>query len=246
MTVVIHQTYFLPWLGYLSKLAFADTFVVLDDVFFRDRHFHKRTRIINMQGVESFIGLPVGHNFEVPCNQIELKESKTKVCKKLLNTLEMSYKHSDFFNSEWSDIKTLIEKTIYTFDGLVQIDIEIIRGLLNIIAIPQPRIEFSSNFGHYTDPTERFIGICNQLNADTIILGGGKSSEVHDIEKLNTNALTLLIQDYFQLHPTYKQFRNKTPTFVKGLSVVDSLFNVGRLETKKFILDTIYKPQPLN
>lgn len=30
-TAVIHRPYFLPWLGYFTKLVYADTFIVQDN-----------------------------------------------------------------------------------------------------------------------------------------------------------------------------------------------------------------------
>jgi hypothetical protein len=57
MAAVIHQAYFLPWLGYFSKLAFADTFIVLDDVFFRKRFHHDRTEIVDTSRIPLVIML---------------------------------------------------------------------------------------------------------------------------------------------------------------------------------------------
>ena len=39
---VLHLPYFLPWLGYFSKLAHCDVFVVLDAVHFTKRHYLDR------------------------------------------------------------------------------------------------------------------------------------------------------------------------------------------------------------
>ena len=60
---VVHQPYFFPWLGYLSKLCFCDIFVVLDNVYFTKRQYLDRTRIIDMHGDVSWLSLPTGQNF---------------------------------------------------------------------------------------------------------------------------------------------------------------------------------------
>lgn len=49
MIATIHRPYFLPWMGYFSKLFYSDIFIVMDDVNFTKRHFIDRTKIINPQ-----------------------------------------------------------------------------------------------------------------------------------------------------------------------------------------------------
>ena len=45
MVVVIHQPHFMPWLGYLHRMAQADLFVLLDHVQFERGNYQNRTRI---------------------------------------------------------------------------------------------------------------------------------------------------------------------------------------------------------
>ncbi len=45
MIVAAHQPSYLPWLGYLDKLAKADLFVVMDDLQYEAQNFHNRNRI---------------------------------------------------------------------------------------------------------------------------------------------------------------------------------------------------------
>lgn len=45
MKVTVHQPQFLPWLGYLDKIARADLFVVLDQVQFKKQEWQNRNRI---------------------------------------------------------------------------------------------------------------------------------------------------------------------------------------------------------
>ena len=44
MIVAIHQPCYLPWLGYLQRMAQADLFVVLDHVQFERANYQNRTR----------------------------------------------------------------------------------------------------------------------------------------------------------------------------------------------------------
>src|SRR5215472_11637463 len=45
MIVAAHQPHFLPWLGYLHKVASADLFVVMDDLQFEAQNYQNRNRV---------------------------------------------------------------------------------------------------------------------------------------------------------------------------------------------------------
>ena len=45
MIVAAHQPAYLPWLGYLDKLAKADMFVVMDDLQYEAQNFQNRNRL---------------------------------------------------------------------------------------------------------------------------------------------------------------------------------------------------------
>src|SRR5437868_312101 len=45
MIVAIHQPHFVPWLGYLHRMAQVDLFVVLDHVQYEKANYQNRTRI---------------------------------------------------------------------------------------------------------------------------------------------------------------------------------------------------------
>ena len=58
MKVAIHQPHFLPWLGYLHRMAQADLFVLLDHVQFERRNYQNRT-MIRMNGEARWLTVPV-------------------------------------------------------------------------------------------------------------------------------------------------------------------------------------------
>ena len=45
MIVAAHQPHYLPWLGYLDKVAEADLFVVMDDLQYEAQNFQNRNRM---------------------------------------------------------------------------------------------------------------------------------------------------------------------------------------------------------
>ena len=58
MIVAIHQPHFLPWLGYLHRMAQVDVFVLLDHVQFERRNYQNRT-MIRMNGEARWLTVPV-------------------------------------------------------------------------------------------------------------------------------------------------------------------------------------------
>src|SRR5690348_6575821 len=58
MLVAIHQPHYLPWLGYLSRMACADLFVLLDHVQFERRNYQNRTRV-RIDGEPRWLTVPV-------------------------------------------------------------------------------------------------------------------------------------------------------------------------------------------
>ena len=58
MRIAIHQPHFLPWLGYLHRMAQVDAFVLLDHVQFERRNYQNRT-MIRMNGAAHWLTVPV-------------------------------------------------------------------------------------------------------------------------------------------------------------------------------------------
>ena len=58
MIVGIHQPHFLPWLGYLHRMAQVDAFVLLDHVQFERRNYQNRT-MIRMNDEARWLTVPV-------------------------------------------------------------------------------------------------------------------------------------------------------------------------------------------
>ena len=58
MIVGAHQPHFLPWLGYLDKLAKSDVFVVMDDLQYEAQNFQNRNRL-KLAGGPAWMTVPL-------------------------------------------------------------------------------------------------------------------------------------------------------------------------------------------
>ena len=244
MAAVIHQAYFLPWLGYFSKLAFADTFIVLDDVQFRKRFYHDRTKIIDMHGNETWIGLPVGEHFGARCKDVLLADNSC--VEWIVATISQSYARAYHCDAEMPWIKEILQSSIVSGRSLVDINLEIIVSILSHLNIPSPQIFRSSTFTTDADPTRRVIDLCKQAGATEIIMGSGSSQAVHDWNHVSAAGIKIVTQDFLSQHPFYSQTRRRKVPFLPGLSVIDAILNVGMAETRSFIFDPKYTPSVLS
>lgn len=248
MLLTIHQAYFIPWLGYFSKLAFSDAFVVLDNVQFRKRHYFDRTRIVNMHGEIRWLSLPVGENFQAPYDSVRVNSPDDSYVHKLLATIEQSYARARAFDQEWTDLHTAIDRPLKKHRRLLDINLGIISNILGLVGVNMPDIHLSSRLvtkDKDRNATWRIIDICEALGADSIVIGGGMSQTVHDLNIVANAGINVYVQDYLDIHPVYEQSRRKRAGFQPGLSILDSILNVGRKQTANFISDGAYNPIPI-
>ncbi|MBD2234913.1 WbqC family protein [Phormidium tenue] len=242
MRVVVHQPYFLPWLGYFSKLAFSDAFIILDDVNFRKRHYYDRTRIVNMHGEIQWLGLPVGENFRVKCCDVIVRDDSFRSA--LVATIAHSYAKALKFEAEIEPITQILLSSICAKSSLVKVNIDIILSLLGHLKIPKPQIFYSSSFAKPEDATARIVALCQQVNASEIVIGGGSSIDIHNWQQVRSSGIRVFVQDYMASHPIYQQTRRRLVPFQPGLSIIDSLLNVGSDQTYELITSSIFTPQP--
>ncbi|MDR1761522.1 MAG: WbqC family protein [Bacteroidales bacterium] len=239
MTTVIHQPYFLPWLGYFAKLVYADKFIVLDNVYFSKRKFIDRVKIINAQGKEMWVGLPVGENFNKPCNKIQFSDKNA--INKIIKSFYASYSKARHFKNNIAQIENILNNCFDNSNLLSEINMNIIKKIMQLLDLKMPEIILSSQFKEINDATERVIMLCKETKCN-VLISGAEGLEKHDLKKLENNGISVSLQDYFGEHPTYFQTRRTQLGFAKGLSVVDCIFNEGVEKTKQFIADVKYKP----
>ena len=71
MIAAIHQPQYMPWLGYMNKIANADVFVFLDTVQFKKNEWQNRNRIKGPKGWQ-WITVPVSYQFPEKICEIKI------------------------------------------------------------------------------------------------------------------------------------------------------------------------------
>ena len=218
----------MPWLGYFSKLHYADNFVLLDDAYFTKGHYIDRARIINMHGEAAWINIPVGQNYNKPIIDVAIYDKK--YIGNIISTISHSYKKSRYYK-ETMGIIFEIEKKLYQEDNLAEINQKII-GIINRELQIRVNIDFSSRYNFLSNNiTDKIISYCDIFSDNELLVGDGNGMETLDVMRLKENGISIFRQSYFKNHPLYFQVLRQHLGFEKGLSIIDAIFNIGIEET---------------
>jgi hypothetical protein len=222
MKVAIHQPHFLPWLGYLHRMAQVDLFVLLDHVQFERRNYQNRT-MIRMNDEARWLTVPVvqrSRDERILDKEVDnrLDGSKWWSPSHFL-TLRHAYRESGFFAGYGAAFKALFETRWQRLVELNQAALEVLREAFGI-RTPLAR---SSELAVQGARAELILNICRAVGADTLLAGMGGSRGYLDAAQFAQAGVRIEYHDF--RHPEYPQCGSAP--FVPGLSAVDLLFNCG-------------------
>lgn len=227
MTISVHQPHFLPWLGYFNKILNSDVFVWLHTVQYRKNYFQSRTKIKNPQNdTEFWLTIPVHAPLGTSIDQVTIADRRWNV--KIIKTIEQFYRKAPYFDELWGPLKAELEKPAEFLDDVNYRTICLLLKMLKY----QGRI-FRMEELNITceDPNERLRTICYKLGAKDYIAGKGGKNYMCENDWV---AAGIKIH-WQQFNPESVHYPQIGKTFLGGLSIIDSLFNVGVSETKEMI-----------
>jgi hypothetical protein len=223
MIVAAHQPSYLPWLGYLDKMAKADLFVVMDDLQYEAQNFQNRQRVKLHSGA-AWLTVPLlrGSQADRICDKRidNTGNPKQHWQRRTWLTIEMNYRRAPYF-AKYADAL----REIYTrpWTSLVELDmalLELARGWLGI-SVPIVR---SSSLGLSGQSTDRIIDLCKKVGARAYLSGSGGSTGYLDDERMGRSGIGVIWQHFD--HPRHAQ-RFPERGFVSHLAFLDLLFNCG-------------------
>ncbi|HEU0036261.1 MAG TPA: WbqC family protein [Kofleriaceae bacterium] len=224
MIVAAHQPSYLPWLGYLDKLAKADVFVVMDDLQYEAQNFQNRNRIKVNHGP---------HWLTVPL--LRGSQSDRVLDKRIDNTgfggrhhwqsrtwrtLVTHYGRAPYFTRYAPELEDVYRRR---WDALVELDLHLLDLARTWLGITRPIVRASS-LGLRGAKTARIIDLCTRLHASVYLSGRGGSIGYLDVEALSRAGISTVWQQF--QHPVYPQ-RYPGVGFVSHLAFLDLLFNCG-------------------
>jgi hypothetical protein len=214
--VAIHQPNFFPWLGYFTKLARADVFVILDDAQQSKKGgWANRVRLF-VGGAPRWWTVPM-HRSEGLTLVNEQRFADSRWRKKAIGTLQANYSWTPYFSEVFPRVGELLageEQGVATFNEHV---ISAIKDWLGL----DTRLRRSSTLGVATVGTQRLVDLVQAVGGDAYLSGDGSSSYLEE-ERFQESRLGLRYMEY--RHPTYSRGKEE---FVAGLSILDALFCCG-------------------
>jgi hypothetical protein len=207
MIVAIHQPHYLPWLGYLHRMAQADVFVVLDHVQFERRNYQNRC-LIRMEGAPRWLTVPVIQRSQKELIVDKLVDNRPEGASgwgaNHFATLRHAYRQAPYFKDYCAGLQKVLQSPWQRLVDLDLANLEFLRGVEGA-------------------KSELILGLCRAVGADTLLAGFGGSRAYLDAEAFARHGIRIVRHEFE--HPVYGQCG--AAPFTSGLASVDLLFNAG-------------------
>jgi len=218
MIAAIHQPQFLPYLGFFHKVRRSDVLVILDDVHFQKSGFQNRNLIKTPTGGQ-WLTVPVQQHFgQRICDVLVGQTSHWR--KKHWSSIQANYGRAPFFEQFAPSLRDLFLER--SDPQLLAVDLDLLRWAMAALGVDIP-IRRSSELEVADGQTERLVGICRAVGADTYISGPGGRAYM-DLSLFEKAGIAVQFQDY-----AAREYSQLFPQlgFLPNLAVVDALLNVG-------------------
>ncbi|HWE27490.1 MAG TPA: WbqC family protein [Polyangia bacterium] len=223
MIVAAHQPHYLPWLGYLAKVAAADVFVVMDDLQYEEQNFQNRNRVKCNHG-PIWLTVPLAHgaqseriNEKYIANSGSLRQHWQR---RHFETLRIHYQGAPHWRDYEPELRDLYSRH---WDRLIELDLHILQLHLRWFDIRKP-IVLASSLQLAGQKTDRILALCRAVGATTYLSGGGGSRGYLDIAQLGRAGVGVEWQTF--AHPRHPQ-RYPGLGFTSHLAALDLLLNCG-------------------
>ena len=223
-SVAIHQPEYFPWINLFLKMFECNKFIFLDSVQYSRRSFQNRNMLAK-DGNVFYITVPIKYaHRDTLIRDIKIDNSKRWIDDHLKN-FHHCYKKTKFFKS----VLDVIENEYYKYYQYLN---ELNQGLIKtLVKKMEMKCDFfsSTELGAVGKKSELILNLCEKTNAQKYITGSGSKSyldeEKFEKKKIKINYLEPKHLVYFQ--------ENSKKKFIKNLSILDYLFNLGFEEFKK-------------
>lgn len=217
MRVSIHQPQYLPWLGFIERMAQSDIFILLDNVAYSKSYFYNRNRIKTSSGW-IWLSVPVltKGSFGQLIKDTQI-DNKQRWQEKHWKSIQQAYGKAPYFGEHRSFFERLYT-TEWTY--LAELNEAIIRYLGQQFWI-RTQIIRASELQAGGVKTELLLNICKELGA-TVYLSGIDGAKYLEEAAFTREGIHVAYQHF--RHPVYPQLWGQ---FLPQMSSIDLLFNSG-------------------
>jgi hypothetical protein len=217
-SLVIVQSFYLPWKGYFDRFNLADEVILYDDMQYVKRFWINRNQIKTPRG-PIWLTVPV-----------QVKGRRTQAIKDTTisdpnwkvnhwQTIKRHYSNAPFYSQYaelFQDLFLGCEETLVS-----RINYRFLIAICDILGI-KTHFSWSSDHQLSGNKTERLVDLCQKKNAKIYL--SGPTAQAYIEEKLFRKAgIEVKYMDYSG-YPEYPQL---FPPFVHEVSILDLIFNTG-------------------
>ena len=235
MKVAIHQPLYLPWLGYLDKMAKVDKFIILDDVAFTRPSPITRNRFLTENGKDKYLTVGIHNknhmNLKISDIRINLNDSLNSL-ERHKNFLLSNYRKSPYFNEVWPYIEPILSNKEELLMELLNNTIKFFCDIFEIETqfIYQSELDYDESLKN----NDLLIALLNAIGSKTYLSGIGAKNYM-DEALFEESGISIYYQAYEPI--IYPQFN--TTEFISNLSSLDLLFNCGFRESRETFWENV-------
>jgi len=223
MILAAHQPAYLPWLGYLDKMAKADVFVVMDDLQYEKENFQNRNRV-KLNNGSGWLTVPVERGSQldtIDAKRIQNGGSpKEHWQRRTWQTLKTHYGKAPYFARYADELENVYTRP---WDRLVDLDLHMLDLARRWFDIGVPVLQ-SSSLSLHGQKTQLIIDMCKKVGATVYLSGRGGSTGYLDVDAMRRAGIAVMWQQF--THPIYPQ-RYPQLGFIPNLAFLDLLLNCG-------------------
>lgn len=215
MILTVHQPAYLPWLGYLARIAVSDIFIFLDTVQFEKNSYINRNQIKTPTGPQ-WLTVPVyvrGH-LGKPMTEIEI-DNHQDWRKKHLRSIEYNYRRAPRFGENFPKLFTLFKNQHI---GLADLCFDQLHFWLRELKIETPILR-ASQLPVTGQKSDLILALCQHVEA-SIYLSGPMGKDYLQEDDFIASDIRLVYHDY--VHPIYPQLHGR---FLPAMSIIDYWMN---------------------
>lgn len=218
MILAAHQPNYLPWAGYIYKVAQADVFVLADDVQYTKNGYINRNRVRTHDGCQ-WMTVPVRSHGRAGQVIAETEVANDQPwARKHMQTIEWNYRNAPFYDMHASFLQGVFQSPP---EKLLDLNLQLLRYVLAQLDIDTP-VRLSSELTLRPERSQRLADMAISCGCDTYLAGSGGSRQYLDEEVLTSAGVEVQYVDFE--HPQYPQCY---AGFEKGMNAFDLLFNCG-------------------
>lgn len=219
LVLSIHQPAYLPWIGYLDRIARSDLFVFLDTVQFQKNSFQNRNRVRTAQG-DTWLTVPVKNRNHIQGSLLDIEiNAAVRWQVKHLRTLEQAYTKAPYFGRVMEWLRPFYDQS---WSRLSELCWAMLGEHLNAAGIKTKLLRASELDGIDGRKSELILSIARRVEAGTY-LSGPLGLDYLDRDSFVQAGIELDVHKFE--HPNYRQLREP---FIAQMAAVDRMMCEGK------------------